>query len=397
MSHKQKGVARRAFLSVSGAAAAALSSRLPAAAAQQGIGEKYSLTVCPWTPENPRHDHQQIFSLSDDRLLLVWCEYYVNKPSRIFRSPYSTDGSGDAAPCRISARVSKDRGRTWSGKITMQENFGVDNVKHPNLLRLPSGEILFSFTVRDIAKRDLKIFLKRSTDECETWTKPVQISPSGGVYFTNADHNLLHSSGRVILPCHWGEFYGRGDHYNAFCLYSDDEGKTWNTSRKKVDLPKRGAEEPGVVELKDGSLLAMMRTTLGKIYRSVSKDRGETWSDGEATELPSPSAANCIKRIPKTGDLVFLWNNATPEVLAIPGGTSYHYPRNPLTAAISKDEGKTWTNFKDVVRREGYISGYPSISFAGDEALVTYYHSSRSMSRDTDLRLKILDVDWFYS
>ena len=145
-----------------------------------------------------------------------------------------------------------------------------------------------------------------------------------------------------------------------------------------------------MAELKDGSLLAMMRTTLGKIYRSASKDRGETWSDGEATELPSPSAANCIKRIPETGDLVFLWNNATPEALAVPGGRSYHYPRNPLTAAISKDEGKTWTNLKDVERREGYISGYPSVSFVDGEALVAYYHSSRSMSRDTDLRLKIL-------
>ena len=185
----------------------------------------------------------------------------------------------------------------------MQENFGVDNVKHPNLLRLPSGEILFSFTVRDIAKRDLKIFLKRSKDECETWSKPVQISPSGGVYFTNADHNLLHSSGRIILPCHWGEFYGRGDHHNAFCLYSDDEGKTWSTSRKKVDLLKRGAEEPGVVELQDGSLLSMMRTTLGKIYRSVSKDRGETWSDGEDTELPSPSAAQLHQAYPEDGRL----------------------------------------------------------------------------------------------
>ncbi len=129
----------------------------------------------------------------------------------------------------------------------------------------------------------------------------------------------------------------------------------------------------------------------------MSKDRGETWSDAEATELPSPSAANCIKRIPETGDLVFLWNNATPEALAVPGGTSYHYPRNPLTAAISKDEGQTWTNLKDVERREGYISGYPSISFADSEALVAYYHSSRSMSRDTDLRLKIIVVDWFYS
>ena len=386
---------RRGFLTAGMTASATLG--IPSLSRAAPIGEKYSLTVCPWTAENPRHDHQQIFELSDDRLLLVWCEYYVRKPRRILRSPYSTDGSSDATPCRISGRISTDRGRSWSGKITLQDNFAADNVKHPNLLRLPSGEILFSFTVRDIANRDIKVFLKRSKDEGENWTDPVQISPTGGVYFTNADHNFLHSSGRIILPCHWGEFYGPGDHYTAFCLYSDDEGGTWQTSRKKVDLPKRGAEEPGMVELEDGSILSMMRTTLGKIYRSISTDRGETWSDAEPTELPSPSAANCIKRIPQTGDLLFIWNNVTPEALSTPGATSYHYPRNPLTAAISQDEGKTWAHIKDVDRREGYASGYPSVSLIGDEAFVTYYHSSRSMSRDTELRLKIFDIDWFYS
>ena len=72
-------------------------------------------------------------------------------------------------------------------------------------------------------------------------------------------------------------------------------------------------------------------------------------------------------------------------------------PKRLRPSAISKDEGQTWTNLKDIEWREGYISGYPSISFVDGEALVAYYHSSRSMSRDTDLRLKIFDVDWFYS
>ena len=171
-------------------------------------------------------------------LMLVWCEYYVRKPSRIFRTPYSAAGFRDDAPCRITAKISKDGGRSWSGKITLQENFGTDNVKHPNLLRLPTGEILFSFTVRDMAKRDLRIYLKRSTDECETWTTPLQISPPGGVYYTNADHNLLHSSGRVILPLHyWNSVREEKPHYQAFCLYSDDEGKNWQASRKGADLP----------------------------------------------------------------------------------------------------------------------------------------------------------------
>ena len=137
-------------------------------------------------------------------------------------------------------------------------------MKHPNLLRLASGEILFSFTQRDIQKQDLRIYIKRSSDECETWGPIAQISPTRGVYFTNADHILQHSSGRIILPCHAGPMYGPGDHWEAFCFYSDDEGQNWQPSRQKVDLLKRGAEEPAVGERSDGSLFAMLRTSLGK-------------------------------------------------------------------------------------------------------------------------------------
>lgn len=322
-------------------------------------------------------------------MLLVWCEYYVRRPSAIARDPYSQGGAADDAPCQISARVSADQGRTWSGKITLQENFGTDNVKHPNLLRLASGRILFSFTVRDIARKDLTVFLKHSDDDGETWSKPAALSPPGGVYFTNADHIIQHSSGRIILPAHWGEFYGKGDHYVSLCFYSDDQGATWKNSTRRMDLPKRGAEEPAVIELKDGSLLALLRTSLGKIYRATSKDRGETWSDPEPAALPSPSSAPCIRRLPASGDLLFLWNNASPE----PGQT--HFPRDPLTSAVSRDEGRTWTNFRNIESRRGYNSAYPSLTFLGDEALITYYHSSRSQSRDCDLRLKILPNRWF--
>ena len=137
------------------------------------------MTLCPWTIENPRHDHQLVFPMRDGSLLLAWCEYYVRKPSRI--APVSTRSYflRDDSPCRISGKLSRDGGRNWSGKITLQENFGLHNVKHPNLLRLPSGEVLFTFTVHDMTKRDLRIYLKRSNDECETWTKPVRISPAG--------------------------------------------------------------------------------------------------------------------------------------------------------------------------------------------------------------------------
>ncbi len=43
--------------------------------------EVFSMTVDPRSEENAQNDHSQIFPLLDGRLMLVWCEYYVNRPS----------------------------------------------------------------------------------------------------------------------------------------------------------------------------------------------------------------------------------------------------------------------------------------------------------------------------
>jgi len=68
-------------------------------------------------------------------------------------------------------------------------------------------------------------------------------------------------------------------------LYSDDQGRILAGQQQARDVPKRGAEEPAVVELKNGSLLALLRTSLGKIYQTIPTDRGETWSDPQPTSL----------------------------------------------------------------------------------------------------------------
>ena len=360
--------------------------------------EIHSDTLTPWRPAHPRNDHQGFFPLSEDRILFFWCEYYITQPSRAFATAYAKTRSNDASPCRISGKISTDRGRTWSDTITLQENVGVDNVKHPNLVRIPSGRILFSYTVRDIGNQDLKVMLKHTDDECESFRESRVISPEGGVYFTNADHILMHSSGRIILPCHAGPFYGKGDHWKAFCLYSDDDGETWSESSKKIDLPKRGAEEPAVIERKDGSLFALLRTSLGKLYQSVSLDRGETWSEAMATDLDSPSSATCMKRIPSTGDLLLIWNNAEPYWMTIEGSDATHHPRNPLTCAISRDDGETWECVQDIENRHGYSAGYPSVSFFGDEAFVAYYSNVNSgvVGIVSEVKLKIFPIGWFY-
>ena len=363
------------------------------------INEIHAVTTAPWSHAHPRNDHQLVFPLNNDRLLFVWCSYYVRRPSAISQTPFE-EGAGlpDDAPCRIEARMSTDRGRSWSDVMTLQENHGASNVKHPNLLRLPDGRILFSYTERDTAAQRLRVRLRVSDDECETFGPSRDITPGPGWYFTNADHILQHSSGRIILPCHAGLIYGRGDHYQAFCLYSDDRGETWQESRVKMDLPKRGAEEPAVIERQDGSLLALVRTSLGKIYRGWSIDAGETWSEPVPTELDSPSVATCMKRMPG-GDLLLIWNDTQPYGELFPGSglQMTHQPRNPLRSAISQDDGETWLNRRTIEDRFGYDNAYPSVTFAADEALVAYYSTVKSGVGGMlgEVRLKIYPIDWF--
>jgi hypothetical protein len=157
--------------------------------------------ICKWSPENPRHDHQLIFPLESERLLFVWCEYYADRPSHVLRRPTDKkSGFGDSAPCRISARISTDQGRTWGPRFILQGNQWHHNVKHPNLVRLPSSEILFFFTGWE-SEAQRNIYMKRSTDECETWSEVEQVSDPGW-YCTNHGHAFQLSSGRVLLPAH---------------------------------------------------------------------------------------------------------------------------------------------------------------------------------------------------
>jgi len=344
--------------------------------------------ICPWTAENPRNDHQLIFPLKDGRLMLVWSEYYVKSPSFIFRPPnVKPGGASDSTPCRISAKISTDNGCTFSQRIILQENLWGRNVKHPNLTRLPSGEILFFFTAWH-SETERNIFMKRSNDECETWSNPIQISEPGW-YCTNNDHILRLSTGRIILPSHGGPGFKfvKGNPLHSFVFYSDDDFRTWQISEDTMTAPGRGAHEPSIVELKDGSLFCLLRTTQGRVYQAHSKDGGIHWTKPVPTALRAPDSPPLVKRIPMTGDLLVLWNNVESHS---------NWPRTPLTAAISRNEGKTWESERDIDARADHNAAYAAVTFVEDEALVTYYTRSTAWARDSEIMLKIIPISWFY-
>lgn len=389
---------RRSFLQASIRAGAAAGSTGLFAAANPVSGVDplvlqrplHDAIVCPWSPQHPRHDHQLIFPLDDRRLLLVWCEYF-NEHAKPGARKGSTNAT-DEFPCQITSMVSTDRGRTWGERKVMQPNTWKRNVKHPNLIRLSDTEILFTYVGWDSDTRR-NVFLRRSTDNGATWGAQVQISEPGW-YCNNADRALRLGTGRVLLPAHgpFAEKYVggapyRGGNLHSFMFYSDDGFRTWKRSADSLTAPGRGCHEPTLVELKDGRLFCLLRNTNQRQYFSLSEDGGNHWTKPAPTELKSPESPALVKRIPSTGDLLVLWNNVASRT---------NWPRTPLTAAISRDEGRTWTNFRNVDNRSDFDAAYPSVSFVGDEALIAYYSRSTKWKRDSEITLRIYQIGQFY-
>ena len=104
-------------------------------------------------------------------------------------------------------------------------------------------------------------------------------------------------------------------------------------------------------------------------------------AEPELTALKGTAAPVSISRIPGTGDLLAIWNHN-------PGASK----RNPLTAAISKDEGESWQQFRNLEDAANDAWAYPAVTWVEDRALITYFNYSGGLS----LQLRILPASWFY-
>ncbi len=198
-------LSRRSFLSQTAIAAGVSTAPPLFAAAGRSFGKNpplmnpvFERVICPWTPKHPRHDHQLIFALDTERLMLVWSEYYSTADTP--QAVKGQTGATDEVSCQIASKISNDRGRTWRDRKVLQPNEWTHNVKHPNLVRLSEQEILLSYVGWD-SDTDRNVYMRRSTDNGQTWGEQSQVSEPGW-YCNNADRALRLSTGRVLLPAH---------------------------------------------------------------------------------------------------------------------------------------------------------------------------------------------------
>jgi len=346
--------------------------------------EIFESIVCPASEAEPRQSEGSVTQLAGGDLLLAWTEFYAGAWQ-------------DHAPARISGKRSPDLGRSWGETFVLQDNDARENVMSASLLRLGRGRICL-FYLRKNSGTDLQAYVRHSADDGKTWGDEVRITDGRGYHVMNNDRVVKLRSGRLIAPIAWIDDIAKRVGHQALCYYSDDDGQAWRKGATRLDLPKRGAMEPGVVELRDGRLLMIIRSQLGRIYRSLSGDEGVTWSPPEPMDMIAPEAPSSVSRLPG-GELLLVWNNNV-DLDADHSGR-----RNPLTCAISRDEGETWENFKNLEHDPQRTFAYTSIAFVGpadgpglpepDRAIFTYW-SRDDRTRSRWLKLKSVPLEWFY-
>ena len=156
------------------------------------------------------------------------------------------------------------------------------------------------------------------------------------------------------------EGHGHAPEMGMSVVYrSDDQGRTWTKHPGGLmgwfdfeGVPNGACGmtpcfEPTIAETKDGHVLLIARSTVGRLVQSFSPDDGEHWYAVRPTELASSESPAIMITIPQTGDLLIVWNQVSREEIR------RGYRRGRLSAAISKDGGHSWQNFKTLELSDG--------------------------------------------
>lgn len=250
---------------------------------------------------------------------------------------------------------SRDGGQTWSNRLKIDERA----IKYNAVIDESTG------TIQLINPTGYRLI---STDAGMTWTyEEITVMPNLFGHGSSETSSLsVHAmqpgvtlrfgqfSGRLLMPARYmlsNELISRPYNYNT-AMYSDDQGKTWQTTSP---FPVLGTGEAALAEVSDGRILYSSREhmSIGNRFFAWSHDGGERWLNFWRSEVlpdgPRGSSYGCmggLVRLPVAGRDILIYSNLDTERGEAPpvdrAGKTSSGGRENITVWVSFDGGASW-------------------------------------------------------
>jgi hypothetical protein len=216
--------------------------------------------------------------------------------------------------------------------------------KNPDLVRMPSGRLLFIYSDNDQhwSQETQILTIVASDDDGKTWFKLSEVARAD---LTKGDERLvtprlsLLADGRLVALIDHDDFghFHEDQSLGMWIFWSSDGGKTW-TAPHVPEIP--GFEPDRVVELPDGRLAVATQVVQRESmeYAEVlctSSDAGRTWRQDTIM------AHDGIHRMCE-GGLVVMKDHAGAPMLALIMREN-RCSGQPSMVVFSRDAGRSWT------------------------------------------------------
>ena len=242
---------------------------------------------------------------------------------------------------------------------------------NPVLFKVRNGDIYLFYKVGP-SPTLWRGFRKISQDNGQTWSLSVELPK--GIIGPTKNKPIYLSCGRIISP----SSEEMENCWKACMELSDNDGKTWS----KVCLDTVVGYkliQPTLLDLHDGTILALMRSDQNKIVKSNSIDNGDTWSKPVLTNILNPNSG--IDAITLFSGLhVLVYNPSTI-------GSEWSDGRDKLFVMVSAD-GEHW---QDVFKLEDKSIGefsYPAIIQTQDRMVHISYTYDRGNIKHVVLKIQ---------
>ncbi len=285
-----------------------------------------------------------------------WLEPRVDDMPHLPMGPFvRLEDGGILTVDGVNALISQDAGKTWREQPIFKDTQSYRIRPERQLIRTRSGVIILAFMndaerkwtwsddLKDAPGAVLPTYAVRSLDGGKTWEEPQKLHDE----WTGAIRDIIQTEKGNIVFTSMQILHDPGRH--AVLTYtSGDDGETWQRSNL-IDLGGAGhhdgAMEATLVQLRDGRLWKLIRTTLGRFWQAYSTDE-RYWRELSPTDIPATSAPALVHRL-ESGNMVLFWNR--PE-----------QHRKELYVMFSKDDAQTWSSPVMIARKKASLA-YPYV------------------------------------